>query len=150
MAFLFSILDILLNVQHCWYNYYILPKRKRRALEHQALAAGAQQQPSAQAAKLKDDSTIPAVDNQAAAQDLQRTEDAHKQIQLAQLGTDQAVCDGAMQAQPDGQRAVNPQKSQDLLEGIPAAHHLRALSAGTSLYTYCMRHSLCIVYLIYC
>lgn len=133
MAFLFSILDILLNVQHCWYNYYILPKRKRRALDHQALAADAQQQPSAQAATLKDDGTTPVVDNQAAEQQLQRTDDAQKQIQLAQLGTDQAVYDGAIQAQPDGQRATNPQKSQDLLEGIPAAHHLRALSAGLML-----------------
>lgn len=35
MAVLFAVLDLLLNFQHSWYCYWIIPRRKKRQLAQQ-------------------------------------------------------------------------------------------------------------------
>ncbi|KAL3134873.1 hypothetical protein ABBQ32_007839 [Trebouxia sp. C0010 RCD-2024] len=39
MAVLFAVLDILLNFQHCWYCYWIIPRRQKRQAAQLAAAA---------------------------------------------------------------------------------------------------------------
>lgn len=38
MAVLFAVLDILLNFQHCWYCYWIIPRRQKRTAAQLAAA----------------------------------------------------------------------------------------------------------------
>ena len=109
MACLFAILDILLNVQHCWYVYWVVPRRKKRELEQRAAPAVAKPCETANDQQLTQQSLPePLVKPQAVVtpdeEDMQRTSDA-----VQSEGT--AMTD-------------NP------VTRIPAAHHLRALSAG--------------------
>lgn len=41
MAVLFAVLDLLLNFQHCWYCYWIIPRRKKRQLAQGTAASTA-------------------------------------------------------------------------------------------------------------
>lgn len=109
MACLFAILDILLNVQHCWYVYWVVPRRKKRELEQQSVPAVAKpceisndQQPTQQVSS--ELLVKPQADLTPDTEDMQRTSDA---------------------AQTKG-----TEMNDDPMTRIPAAHHLRALSAG--------------------
>ena len=109
MACLFAILDILLNVQHCWYVYWVVPRRKKRELEQQSVPAVAKPSEITNDQQLMQQSSPeplvkPQADLTPDMEDMQRASDAAQT-----KGTDM---------------------NDDPMTRIPAAHHLRALSAG--------------------
>ena len=115
MACLFAILDILLNVQHCWYVYWVVPRRKKQELEQQNAPAVAKPCEIANDQQLTQQSLPEPLDKSQAdvtpnEEDMQRTSDA---------------------AQSEGTAMIdNP------MTRIPTAHHLRALSAGRLISIY--------------
>lgn len=135
MAFLFSILDILLNVQHCWYVYWVAPKRKRQALEQQNASNAAlsdsstEQQPAGPA-----DSTHAKKQPNLLSESQQQSPESVKHVQLIQRQADEPVQPSeehsTSQQQPHAFPQADATTSSNPMDGPPAVHHLRAVSAG--------------------
>lgn len=107
MACLFAILDILLNIQHCWYDYWVVPRRKKRELEQQNGTAVAQ------------------------------ISDSPTKQQLPEQSADNLLVKPVQSpSSANMQETSKIAKSKDIEQGsdptvkTPAAHQLRALSAG--------------------
>ncbi|KAA6418086.1 MAG: hypothetical protein FRX49_11927 [Trebouxia sp. A1-2] len=112
MACLFAILDILLNVQHCWYVYWVVPRRKKREQEQQtATAMAATHDP---------------------ASEQQLTQQPPVDI-LARPVTNASPVNTGMHVTPDAASSKDIELMSDPAAKIPAAHQLRALSAGLML-----------------
>lgn len=122
MAVLYAVLDLLLNFQHCWYNYVLKPQRmrKQQQLEAERQRAVTPGQTS--------DSTSNTADQQG--DKLQHTisaePDESHQTSSAALSSNNIAADVIADVQ-------QPPLSSLSVSSIPAAHHLRALSAGKHL-----------------
>ena len=122
MACLFAILDILLNVQHCWYVYWVVPRRKKREQEQQtATAMAATHDP---------------------ASEQQLTQQPPVDI-LARPVTNASPVNTGMHVTPDAASSKDIELMSDPAAKIPAAHQLRALSAGTSVHAACTARTEC-------
>ena len=122
MAVLYSVLDLLLNLQHCFYNFYRKPKQKRKQQQQETsrAAALAQQQGS--------NNNNPSNEQTEKLQQLPSTETASLQrASIDNLGNSASNAATAedMMISSSSSFSVAPK-----LAAIPAAHHLRALSAG--------------------
>ncbi|DBA73323.1 TPA: PQ loop repeat-containing protein 2 [Trebouxia sp. C0004] len=111
MACLFAILDILLNVQHCWYVYWVVPRRAKQEQEQQTATAVAE--PHDPAARLL--TQQPPVDL------------------LLKPVTDAPPVNTGMHVTPDAASSKDIELMSVPTAKIPAAHQLRALSAGLML-----------------
>lgn len=122
MACLFAILDIILNVQHCWYVYWVVPRRTKREQEQQTATAEAQ------------------------------THDPPSYQQLTQQppfdpsvkpATNASSVNTGMYVIPDAASNKDIELMTDPTSKIPAAHQLRALSAGILLHSACTAQTEC-------
>ena len=109
MACLFAILDILLNVQHCWYLYWLVPRRTKREQEQQTATAVAETPDPTSEQQLTQQPTI----------DL-----------LVKPVTNASSVNTGMHVTPDAVSSKDIELMSDPTAKIPAAHQLRALSAG--------------------
>ena len=109
MACLFAILDILLNVQHCWYVYWVVPRRTKREQEQQTATAAAEPHDPASEQQLTQQ---PPVDP------------------LVKAVTNASSVNTGMHVTPDTASTKDSELISDPTAKIPAAHQLRALSAG--------------------
>ncbi|DBB18691.1 TPA: hypothetical protein ACH3X3_000299 [Trebouxia sp. C0006] len=112
MACLFAILDILLNVQHCWYVYWVVPRRTKREQEQQTATAAAEPHDPASEQQLTQQ---PPVDP------------------LVKAVTNASSVNTGMHVTPDAASTKDIELISDPTAKIPAAHQLRALSAGLML-----------------
>lgn len=109
MACLFAILDILLNVQHCWCVYWVVPRRTKREQEQQTATAVAEPHDPASEQQL---TQKPPVDL------------------LVKPLTEVSPVNTGMHMTPDAASNKDIEQMSDPTVKIPAAHQLRALSAG--------------------
>ncbi len=116
MACLFAILDILLNVQHCWYVYWVVPRRTKREQEQQTATAVAQTHDPASEQQLTQQPPV----------DL-----------LVKPVTNASPVNTGMHVTPDAASSKDIELMSDLTSKIPAAHQLRALSAGIFVHSAC-------------
>ena len=100
MAVLYAVQDLLLNFQHCWYNYVLKPRQQRK-----------QQQLEAQRQR----AVTP----------------GHSSDSTSNVANQQA--EKLQHAPPAVTADVQPPVSSFHVSTIPAAHQLRALSAGWQL-----------------
>lgn len=112
MACLFAILDILLNVQHCWYVYWVVPRRTKREQKQQTATAVAETHDSASE---QQPTQQPPVDP------------------LVKPVTNASSINTGMHVTPDAANSNDIELISDPTAKIPAAHQLRALSAGLML-----------------
>ena len=109
MACLFAILDILLNVQHCWYVYWVVPRRTKREQEQQTAIAVVQ------------------THDPASEQQLTQQPPVDPSIKTA---TNASSVNTGMHVTPDAASSKDVELMSDPTAKIPAAHQLSALSAG--------------------
>ncbi len=122
MACLFAILDIILNVQHCWYVYWVVPRRTKREQEQQTATAEAQ-------------THDPASDQQ-----LTQQPPFDPSVKPA---TNASSVNTGMYVTPDAASNKDIELMTDPTSKIPAAHQLRALSAGILLHSACTAQTEC-------
>ncbi|KAL3146889.1 hypothetical protein ABBQ38_014861 [Trebouxia sp. C0009 RCD-2024] len=169
MAVLFAVLDILLNFQHCWYCYWIVPRRKKRQAA-QLAAAPAEGTPEAEvhdsasevqlasktsesqkplirpvtdlpqgAASMTDDAktsssqesnTVSTASQSGGSQQDRDTELTSMDSSSSNFPSAQ---DGIKRGVDDHVTGKGDAESREPGGNIPAAHQLRALSAGLML-----------------
>lgn len=122
MACLFAILDILLNVQHCWYVYWVVPRRTKREQKQQTATAVAETHDSASE---QQPTQQPPVDP------------------LVKPVTNASSINTGMHVTPDAANSNDIELISDPTAKIPAAHQLRALSAGMFVYSACTVQTEC-------
>lgn len=124
MAVLYAVLDLLLNFQHCFYNFWRKPRQKREQQEQQAnrTAAIAQQQQTTRDGSKKSQSS--------------NSNTSNEHVEKLPLDDSRSLqdCPGShqgIQDSPMSLAAAPLQLPRDSFEvANPAAHQLRALSAG--------------------
>ena len=138
MAVLYAVLDLLLNFQHCFYNFWLKPRRKRKQQQQEATRAAAfaqEQQSDSTKSSSQDVKERPHTLNSEAAtsgsDQLQHS--ALSDCALLQAGGDTAGGKASNEGLTDsagqtGNAAESALSSFSV--SSPAAHHLRALSAG--------------------
>ena len=122
MACLFAILDILLNVQHCWYVYWVVPRRTKREQERRTATAVAETHDSASE---QQPTQQPPVDP------------------LVKPVTNASSVNTGMHVTPDAANSKDIELISDPTAKIPAAHQLRALSAGMFVQSACTVQTEC-------
>lgn len=129
MAVLYAILDLLLNFQHCFYNFWRKPRQKRKQQQQQALRSAALAPTQEQQAT----NNKPA-DDQAPQSDSSNPDNGHRQnIAFEQSDSLQKGSANTV-GNRDAAAAEGAAPVQSILNSFevsnPGAHHLRALSAG--------------------
>ena len=149
MAVLYAVLDLLLNFQHCFYNFWLKPRRKRKQQHQEVIRAAAfaqEQQPDSTKSVSEHEKEQPETLNSEAAttgsDQLQHS--ALSDCALLRASGDKASGKASTSALTDSAGQTG-NASESALSNFsvssPAAHHLRALSAGDTPCIHTCSHS---------